>query len=78
MISVFDYLGRAGGKELCGRIKLYADKVGAKSEKTRRVSNPKYIGDVTLYEEDFLDEYVRVHPEENLKKAVIGTNRSIN
>jgi hypothetical protein len=75
MISVFDYLGRAGGKELCGRINLYAKKVGAKFEKIRDVSNPKYTGLVTLYEEEFLDEYVRVHPEENLKKAVIGTNR---
>ena len=74
MISVHDYLGRAGGKELGGRIKLYANKVGAKSE-VQHISNPKYTGNVTLYEEEFLDEYVRVHPEENLKKAVIGTNR---
>jgi hypothetical protein len=69
MISVFDYLGRAGGKELGGRIKLYADKVGAKSE-DRNISNPKYTGLVTLYEEEFLDEFARLHPEENLVKKI--------
>jgi hypothetical protein len=74
MISLYDYLGRAGGKELGGRIKAYAKKVGAKSE-DRHVSNPKYTGNVTLHEEELFDEYVRLHPEENLKKAVIGTNR---
>ena len=74
MISLYDYLGHAGGKELGGRIKAYAKKVGAKSE-NRNISNPKYTGNVTLHEEELFDEFARVHPEENLKKAVIGTNR---
>jgi hypothetical protein len=76
MISLYDYLGRAGGKELGGRIAAYANKVGAKSE-DRNISNPKYTGPVTLHEEELFDEYARLHPEENLvKKSVIGTNRS--
>ena len=69
MISLYDYLGRAAGKELGGRVKLYADKVGAISE-DRNISNSKYTGLVTLYEEELIDEYARLYPEENLVKKI--------
>jgi hypothetical protein len=77
MMSLFDYLGRAAGKELGAQVAEFATK-----NKTtigfRQVSNPKYTGKVLLYERSFLDEFFKSKAilEELLKaKAVIGTNR---
>lgn len=56
MISLYDYLGRAGGKELGAQTTAAAKSMGIKLE-TRYVSNPAYTGDVMLYPEDFLKMY---------------------
>ena len=56
MLSLFDYLGYAAGKELGEQVARYAKIRKAKCD-TRYVSNPKYTGDVMMYEREFLDEY---------------------
>jgi hypothetical protein len=56
MISLFDYLGKAAGKELGEKVNKYAKirkvKVGA-----RYVETPVYKGFVMLYTPEFLDEF---------------------
>lgn len=53
MLSLFDYLGRAAGKQLGLEVAICA-----KQQKTqigtRQVSNPIYSGTVNLYTKDFL------------------------
>jgi len=56
MLSLFDYLGYPAGKELGAQVAAYAKIRKAKCD-TRYVSNPKYTGDVMMYEREFLDEY---------------------
>ena len=56
MLSLFDYLGYAAGKELGTQVAEYAKIRKAKCS-TRYVSNPSYTGTVMLYEKEFLDEY---------------------
>jgi hypothetical protein len=67
MISLYDYLGTAAGKELGRQVSNYAKfkkiKVGF-----REVSNSKYKGLVLLYDRSFLDEFLEV-------QAIFGNNR---
>jgi hypothetical protein len=56
MVSLFDYLGHAAGKELGAEVAAYATSKKAKIE-TREVSNPRYTGKVLLYEKALLDEF---------------------
>ena len=56
MMSLYDYLGRAGGKELGARVTAAATSMGIKLE-TRYIKNPAYEGNVMLYPEKFLNEY---------------------
>ena len=56
MISLYDYLGRAAGKELGAQVADYAKIKKAKFE-TREVSNPRYTGKVMLYEKSLLDDF---------------------
>ena len=56
MLSLYDYLGHAAGKELGKQVADYAKLRKAKCD-TRYVSNPSYTGDVMLYTKEFLDEY---------------------
>lgn len=58
MISIFDYLGKAGGKELGGKVAAYATLRGQKFTQ-RQVKNKKYTGNVNLYSKGFLDEYFK-------------------
>jgi hypothetical protein len=67
MVSLFDYLGHAAGKELGAEVAAFAASKKAKFE-TREVANPRYTGKVMLYERTLLDEYFQ-------SKSVIGTNR---
>ena len=53
MKSLFDYLGRAAGKQLGLEVAIYARQQKTQIE-TRQVSNPAYSGNVNLYTEDFL------------------------
>jgi hypothetical protein len=53
MLSLYDYLGRAAGKNLGLEVAVYARQQNTKIE-TRQISNPIYTGTVNLYTEDFL------------------------
>lgn len=56
MQSLYDYLGQAAGEELGKQVADYAKLRKAKYS-TRRISNPKFKGNVMLYEKSFLDEF---------------------
>lgn len=65
MMSLYDYLGRAAGSELGKEVCEVA--VQLKETITeRKISNPKYTGNVHLYRREFLDEYFgkKVYNEE--------------
>jgi hypothetical protein len=55
MMSLYDYLGRAAGKQLGEQVAAYATLRKAKYA-TRTVNNPSYQGEVMLYTKEFLDE----------------------
>lgn len=59
MISIYDYLGKAGGAALGDKVNAYAQ-LRKQPYKTRHISNPVYTGDVFLYTREFLDEYFKV------------------
>ena len=59
MLSLYDYLGYAAGSELGKQVGEYATIKKTKCD-TRHVSNPKYTGDIMLYEKAFLDEFFQV------------------
>jgi hypothetical protein len=59
MISLFDYLGKAAGKELGGKVRQYALIRGIASE-SRTIQNSSYQGRVALYTKEFLDEFFTV------------------
>ena len=52
-ISLFDYLGKAAGKELGEKV-YKISKICKVQTHLRTVSNKKYSGDVRLYPENFL------------------------
>ena len=56
MLSLFDYLGRAAGKQLGLEVAIYARQQKTSIE-TRQISNPVYSGTVNLYTEDFLSSF---------------------
>ena len=55
MMSLYDYLGRAAGKQLGEQVASYAKLRKAKFG-TKHVSNPVYQGHVMMYTKRFLDE----------------------
>jgi hypothetical protein len=57
-LSLYDFLGKAAGKELGTKVKEEADKIGVPFQ-IREISNPKYEGKVLLYPRDFLEFYFR-------------------
>lgn len=59
MLSLFDYLGHAAGKELGKQVAEYAIIRKAKYN-TRPISNPAFTGVVMLYEKSFLNEFFRI------------------
>tara|TARA_R100000951_G_scaffold81680_1_gene69319 strand:+ start:661 stop:873 length:213 start_codon:yes stop_codon:yes gene_type:complete len=59
MISLYDYLGKAAGKELGNKVNTYA-RLRKQPFKQRYVENPVYKGRVFLYTKEFLDEYFKV------------------
>ena len=56
MMSLYDYLGHAAGKNLGKEIFKVAKAKGIKTG-IREVSNLKYTGKITLYPKAFLEEY---------------------
>ena len=68
MISLYDYLGYAAGSKLGKQVAKYAADKKTKFG-IRRVSNPKFTGEVILYTREFLDEYFK---KKHMKKAVLS------
>ena len=58
MMSLYDYLGRAAGKELGAEVAATATALKENIEE-RYVENPAYKGNVHLYRREFLDEYFK-------------------
>jgi hypothetical protein len=56
MMSLYDYLGRAAGKQLGAEVNNVAVKL-KETIHERHVENPAYKGNVHLYRREFLDEY---------------------
>lgn len=57
-LSLYDFLGKAAGKELGGEVAAAAYRADIKHQ-TREIANPKYQGTVHLYPKDFLDFHFR-------------------
>ena len=55
MLSLYDYLGKAAGKQLGEQVAAYA-KIRKAKYGTKQVSNPAYQGEVMVYTKAFLDE----------------------
>jgi len=60
LMSLYDYLGKAAGKELGEQVYKYACNTKKSNLiKTREIKNPKYEGKVLLYPKYILDEYFK-------------------
>jgi hypothetical protein len=56
MMSLYEYLGKAAGTDLGKRVYIAAVRRNVVVGQ-RRISNPKYTGDVMIYPKSFLDGY---------------------
>jgi hypothetical protein len=56
MLSLYDYLGKAAGKELGAAVNNFA-KTNKIPVAIKEVSNPKYKGKIMMYPKSFLDVY---------------------
>ena len=56
MMSLYDYLGRAAGKQLGAEVNNVAVQL-KETIHERHIENPAYKGTVHLYRREFLDEY---------------------
>ena len=57
LISLYDYLGKAAGRELGGKVYQFANIIGAKTG-TKTVSHSPYQkGRIMTYERHFLDQF---------------------
>ena len=60
MISLYDYLGKAGGMELGAKVTASATSMGIQLD-TRYVEQGGYKGNVMLYPENFLKLYFQAN-----------------
>ena len=61
MMSLYEYLGKAAGEHLGKKVYIRALQNGVKWDK-KKISNPKYTGDVMVYPKSFLDGYFNPPP----------------
>lgn len=65
MLSLYDYLGKAAGKDLGNQVYKVAS--AQKIQVTeKQVSNPVYKGKVLMYPKSFLDSYFQVEQVDDL------------
>jgi hypothetical protein len=65
MLSLYDYLGKAAGKDLGNQV--YKTASAQKIQVTeKQVSNPVYKGKVLMYPKSFLDSYFQVEQVDDL------------
>jgi hypothetical protein len=65
MMSLYDYLGKAAGKELGKEVHRVAHNTKTPMA-IKEVSNPKYTGKIMMYPKSFLDEYFGKNEEPKL------------
>ena len=68
LMSLFDYLGKAAGKELGAQVANAAVKQRIPSM-LRYISTETYTGNVNLYPKSFLDSYFNPKPESEKNKS---------
>jgi len=64
MLSLYDYLRKAAGKDLGQQVYKAANAQKIKIE-TKQVSNPVYTGKILMYPKSFLDSYFNPQPVNN-------------
>ena len=60
LISLYDYLGKAAGKELGGKVYQFANIVGARVGTKTVLYSPYQEGRIMTYERQLLDQFFRV------------------
>ena len=65
MLSLYDYLGKAAGKDLGNQVYKAASAQKVKVTE-KQVSNPVYKGKILMYPKSFLDSYFQVEQVDNL------------
>jgi hypothetical protein len=69
MISLYDFLGHAAGKELGGLVSKTAVKLKEPIQE-REITNTRYKGKVHLYRKEFLEEYFRLKKEADYEPSI--------
>ena len=64
MLSLYDYLGKAAGRELGTQVYKAASIQKIKITE-KQVSNPVYSGKILMYPKSFLDSYFNPQPVNN-------------
>ena len=59
LISLYDYLGKAAGKELGGKVYQFANIMGAKTGIKTVSHSPYQQGRIMTYERHFLDQFFK-------------------
>ena len=65
MLSLYDYLGKAAGRDLGKQVYQFAQSNKIKVTE-KHVSNPVYSGKILMYPKSFLDDYFQVKPVDDL------------
>jgi len=69
LISLYDFLGYAAGKELGGLVSKTAVKLKEPIQE-REITNTRYKGKVHLYRKEFLEEYFRLKKEADYEPSI--------
>ena len=64
MLSLYDYLGKAAGRDLGNQVYKAASAQKIKVTE-KHVSNPAYSGKILMYPKSFLDNYFNPQPINN-------------
>ena len=65
ILSLYDYLGKAAGKELGAAVNNFA-KINKIPVTMKEVNTPKYKGKIMMYPKSFLDVYFNDGEQNNL------------
>ena len=65
MLSLYDYLGKAAGRDLGNQVYKAASAQKIKVTE-KHVSNPVYSGKILMYPKSFLDSYFEVEQVDDL------------
>ena len=65
MLSLYDYLGKAAGRDLGNQVYKAASAQKIKVTE-KHVSNPVYSGKILMYPKSFLDSYFQVEQVDEL------------